>query len=729
MNTCHRLGIALGAMLALLALTGLALGAPTADPDARFTPSATDVCVDWPITLFNQSQGTTPITFHWSFGDGRESWGISPVYSYTTAGTYTVVLTATNALGSDVATATIGVRPRPTVLFTYTPALIYINTVVQFQDQSAGEPTAWTWDLGDGTIITGTPAPTHTFAATGAFSVALAAANECGPDVRTALVPVVAGLPVPDFTPRAITVDVGITVCWTNHTVGTPPIAYEWGLGDGMTTTVTAPCHAYLITGTHAVVLTATNGYGTTIATGTVTAIARPPLADFAPRHASTGPGFAVTWANHSTGTLPLAYTWEFGDGVTSTVSNPSHTYALTGTWGLTLTARNAYGTDVVTGTVRVEHHALCLPLVLRDYSPPVQIEYGANLADLGNADLMNDIGFTWVKGFLEWKRAEPSPGNYFWGDVDNVLAVCSARDLKLLLRVDRPPAWANGTGDTAPPYNAADYGAFMGALAVHCRGQLDGIAYEVWNEPNLEIEWGGQPPDPARYTRLLKAAYPRVKAADPDARIVTAGLATTGGTLTGNKLTTTAKGMAYNDLHYIQAMYNAGAKGYFDALGSPPYGFAYAPAHSPTDPAVNGLCFRRAEQQRAVMVANDDSDTPIWLTEFGWLLDPAIDGLNCSGWGSWPSREWQIVNPQTQVTYLVDAYAYANQHWPWMGVMCMFNLDFGADYYQAGCPSAWAMCNEMRYYSLVYRASPCDPGNSPRQFRPAYWALKAMPK
>jgi hypothetical protein len=350
----------------------------------------------------------------------------------------------------------------------------------------------------------------------------------------------------------------------------------------------------------------------------------------------------------------------------------------------------------------------------------------------------MNDIGFTWVKGFVEWGRAEPSKGSYFWGDVDNVLSVCQARGLKLIFRVDRPPAWANGTGGTvrrpsmgeratgtAPPANAADYGDFLGALAAHCRGRLAGIAYEVWNEPNLEIEWGGQSPDPARYVGLLKAAYPRVKAADPDARVVTAGLATTGGTLAEGKLTTTAKGKAWNDLHYIQAMYNAGAKGYFDALGSHPYGFAYAPAQDPTVPNVNGLCFRRAEQQHAVMAANGDGDTPIWATEFGWILDPTIDGLSCS----WPGREWQIVSPQTQATYLVAAYGYAIQHWPWMGVMCMFNLDFGADYYQAGCPSGWSMCNEMRYYALVYRASPCDPGNSPRQFRPAYGALKALPK
>ena len=643
---CWVLGVICGLAWLSLATSAPAPHLQAGDPDARFTPSATSVCPTWPITFANQSVGTTPITFCWTFGDGGESGAISPVYSYTLAGTYTMILTATNALGSDVATATIAVQPSPTALFTHTPALIYTNTVVQFQDQSTGDPTGWMWNLGNGTIITGTPAPTHTYVTTGTFQVALTATNSCGSDVYTAPVSVIAGPPAPDFVPRSAVIGLGVPITWTNLTAGTPP----------------------------------------------------------------------------------LTYTWEFGDGVTSTVPSPSHTYAITGTFGVTLTATNAFGTGVATGTVQVSHYGLHLPLVLRDHRPPTQVEYGANLADLGNADLMNDIGFTWVKGFLEWGRAEPSKGNYHWGDVDNVLAVCQARGLKLILRVDRPPAWANGSGGTAPPHNAADYGDFMGALAAHCQGQLTGIAYEVWNEPNLEIEWGGQAPDPARYTNLLKAAYPRVKAADPDAWVVTAGLATTGGTLTeaqpDGRLTATVKGLAWNDLHYIQDMYNAGAKGYFDALGSHPYGFAFAPEHDPTDPAVNGLCFRRAEQQHEIMIANGDGDTPIWATEFGWLLDPAIDGLNCHGWGSWPSREWQIVSPQTQATYLVNAYGYAKQYWPWMGVMAIFNLDFGADFYQG-----WALCNEMRYYSLVYRTSPRDPGNSPRQFRPAYHTLKAMPK
>ncbi len=453
------------------------------------------------------------------------------------------------------------------------------------------------------------------------------------------------------------------------------------------------------------------------------------PDARFTPSATSVCPTWPITFTNLSTGTAPITFHWTFGDGGESWAISPVYSYTLAGTYTVALTATNALGSDVATATIRVDCHNVHLPLVLRDHRPPTQVEYGANLADLGNADLMNDIGFTWVKGFVEWGRAEPSKGHYFWDDVDNVLTVCQARGLKLIFRVDRPPAWANGSGGTAPPTNAADYGDFMGALAAHCRGQLTGIAYEVWNEPNLEIEWGGQSPDPARYVGLLQAAYPRVKAADPNARVVTAGLATTGGSLataqSGERLTMTSRGLAWNDLHYIQAMYDAGARGYFDALGSHPYGFAYAPAQDPTTPTVNGLCFRRAEQQHAVMAANGDGDTPIWATEFGWLLDPATDGQGCS----WPGRDWQKVSAQTQATYLVDAYAYARQNWPWMGVMCVFNLDFGADYYQAGCPSGWNMCNDMRYYSLVYRVSPCDPGNSPRLFRPAYGALKAMPK
>ena len=91
-----------------------------------------------------------------------------------------------------------------------------------------------------------------------------------------------------------------------------------------------------------------------------------------------------------------------------------------------------------------------------------------------------------------------------------------------------------------SPPRSNGDFAAYAGALAVRY-GPGGGFwrahpeltpqpvdTYEIWNEPNLAIEWGLRQPEPQRYVDLLRTAYLAVKAADPSAVVVSAGLAPT---------------------------------------------------------------------------------------------------------------------------------------------------------------------------------------------------------
>jgi hypothetical protein len=346
-------------------------------------------------------------------------------------------------------------------------------------------------------------------------------------------------------------------------------------------------------------------------------------------------------------------------------------------------------------------------------------------------------MGFDWFVMSLRWADAEPSKGAYNWADVDNIITAAELAGLKPILRITNAPDWARSGGDTAPPDNRSDFGDFMYALAQHAQGKVKG--YVIWNEPNLSREWGDQYPDPTRYAQMLQAVYPRIKAGDPEAVVITAGMATTGesGCGVGTALTDTEAALVRSiyasdylgDLAYLCAMYNANlgsghkVNEYFDVLGSHPYGFVYAPEELP----LSGLAFRRAEQQRQVMEIKGDSDKQIWAIEFGWILDP---GPSCRSWDDWPTRTWQIVSEATQADYLVRAYQYAYENWPWMGVMNLFNLDFGADYYQAGgSPSCTTFCNPTRFYSLIYWTEPCDPGHTNTIYRQAYYALRDMPK
>lgn len=344
------------------------------------------------------------------------------------------------------------------------------------------------------------------------------------------------------------------------------------------------------------------------------------------------------------------------------------------------------------------DEHRVYIPLAIKSSpmaSPTVSFGYGISVANIDNYGLVEGMGFSYVKAYLSWATSEPQKGVYQWvtapteNDANNLATAAEQHGLKLILRVDTPPSWAKSGPGNAPPDEPRDFGDFMGALAAYLKGRV--VAYELWNEPNLSAEWGGLPPDPERYVELLKAAYPRIKASDPDAIVVAAGLATTG----ANSST------AMDDLTFLRRMYAVGARSYFDVLGSRPYGFATAPEEMSADGVSH---FRRAEAQRQVMVENGDDDKLIWATEFGWLLDSPYD---------WPDRNWQKVSPETQANYLVRAYSYAYDNWPWMGVMAMFNLDFSTTgWYADSDPIVW--------YSIL------EPDGSPR---PAYTALSAMPK
>ena len=234
-------------------------------------------------------------------------------------------------------------------------------------------------------------------------------------------------------------------------------------------------------------------------------------------------------------------------------------------------------------------------------------------------------------------------------------------------------------------------------------------VAYEIGNEPNLDWAWsegapGIQNPDPAKYTTLLKIAYQEIKAIDPDATVVAAGMATVGPASPTQQ--PWAYPQAWNDLMFVQAMYDHGAKGYFDAMGGHPYGFAYEPERDPTEPTVNGLAFRRMEQLHQVMAANGDGDTPVWGTEWGWLIRRS----ECESQWRAEGRWWQVVSEQQQADYLVRAFQYAEAHWPWMGPLFV-NYDYAR---------AKPNCDALSWYGII---------NADGAHRPAYDALKAMPK
>jgi len=280
----------------------------------------------------------------------------------------------------------------------------------------------------------------------------------------------------------------------------------------------------------------------------------------------------------------------------------------------------------------------------------------GINVVDYGNANLaaLQPLGFGWIQVFNPPEHPIP--------------------DYRVLYRV---PLGDAVSGDGVAINTWADR---LESLARERRGVIH--AYSIGNEVNLSREWGGRPPDPQLYARLLAIAYGRVKTADPDALVISAGIAPTGGDGNG----------AADDLAYARALFEAGIADYIDGYGFHPYGFAYEPERDPDDPEARGLLFRRAEAHRRLMEAFGAADKLMWATEFGWLLDPREEGLQCS----WPELDWQRVSRRRQAEYVVRAFAFARQHWPWMGPMFLWNYDFSRS------PQYPDRCEQMKFFSLL---------------------------
>jgi hypothetical protein len=227
---------------------------------------------------------------------------------------------------------------------------------------------------------------------------------------------------------------------------------------------------------------------------------------------------------------------------------------------------------------------------------------------------LQSRLGVETIRQPFEWFRVEKRPGAFDWSDYDPYVAEAARQGLRILPMLMAPPEFHSSRPATSksramfPPKRNADYARFVSA-AVRRYGR-GGIywsahpelpeapitAWQVWNEPNIPNFWRSGP-DPAEYVALLRAASDAIRAADPGAEVVTAGLPNS------------ALGIPF--LEFLDGMYEAGAKGVFDSLAIHPYA-----------PRVDEL-LALTESARLRMDEHGDRSS-LWITEFGWTTGGA---------------------------------------------------------------------------------------------------------
>ncbi|MBN2007157.1 MAG: M28 family peptidase [Anaerolineae bacterium] len=254
-------------------------------PQASFVTSAPDALGQ--ATFFTSTAtGTSPLTHRWNFGDGGTSSLVSPAHVYGTPGVYTTILTVTNAWGQNSTSMPVTVTAPPPVAQFISSAPHPLGWVTYFTNTSTGMDVAYLWDFGDETPFVSTTNPTHTYEASGEYTVTLTATNSGGTDVFADVITVGPADCVPVYgaaftfapvSPTMETLNLGVMVTFTGTAEGgSPPITFDWDFGDTATGSGAVVTHTYVVTGTHTITMTTENLCARIVLTGTLT-VAAPP--------------------------------------------------------------------------------------------------------------------------------------------------------------------------------------------------------------------------------------------------------------------------------------------------------------------------------------------------------------------------------------------------------------------------------------------------------------------
>jgi PKD repeat protein len=287
-------------------------------PVASFT--AVPVSGSAPLTVaFTDTSIGTVGARAWDFGDASTSLAANPSHVYSAPGSYTVTLVVSGAGGNstvvrpNLITVT---APAPVAHFTATPRTGTAPLSVAFTNTSTGTFTTQSWNFGDGSVST-LANPTHVYAASGLFTVALTVTGPGGSNTATSagFITVAAApggaAPIADFSATPLSGNAPLAVAFTNLSTGTVT-SQRWTFGDGAVSTLASPTHTYTAGGSFTVSLTATNASGSNTKTvvGMITVAGAPP----------PPAGFTLTAGTPGTAPGPNTFTATGGTSGSETV-------------------------------------------------------------------------------------------------------------------------------------------------------------------------------------------------------------------------------------------------------------------------------------------------------------------------------------------------------------------------------------------------------------------------
>ena len=331
-------------------------------------------------TYFYDASSGSINSWSWSFGDGSYSSLQNPIHQYTQAGAYNVCLTVINS-NADTCSycSTIFIKGNGSSCqagFTFNKN----NNAVTFNNTSleGSNNIHYSWTFGDGSF-SNVKNPTHVYPYNGNYIVCLTMNDS------------IAGTCYSTFCDSVLITDTINQPCNANfyqhvdslitkvHFYDDPSnnaIAWLWYFGDGTTSNVQNPVHMYTQAGTYSVCLTTfTNQQDSCYDCHIV--VINPIVgcsANFYLHQDSLNP---QTWYvyPHVAGTAPFSYSWNFGDGYTTTQQYPTHTYASPGYYQICLTVTDSKGCSITfcDTTRRIAANSMIGKIVVVDVTTSVK--------------------------------------------------------------------------------------------------------------------------------------------------------------------------------------------------------------------------------------------------------------------------------------------------------------------------------------------------------------------
>lgn len=325
----------------------------------NFTSNTNSGCSDLTVQFIdNSSIGTD--NWLWDFGDGTTSTLQNPTHVYTAAGIYNVLLetsTNGNCPTDKMIFGAIEVFDKPNISFNSSSTFSCDTPfLVDFMDQTIGA-TSWSWDFGNG-FTSNLQSPAVLYDSIGIYTVSLSVidANSCSNTISSTNY-ITIDKPLSGFNATNLSGCNPLNTVFVDTSQSTQAVvSWFWDFGDGNSSTLQNPTHEYNASGFYDISLQIIDNLGCSSVTTTnnYIQVADVPQTDFVANPLIVCAGTNVNFTDLSTTSTTIdGWNWNFGDGTSSVIQNPSHSYNIVGTYNVSLVSSTIGCTD----TFRVDNY------------------------------------------------------------------------------------------------------------------------------------------------------------------------------------------------------------------------------------------------------------------------------------------------------------------------------------------------------------------------------------